>query len=77
MITPRECLPRKTRAVSRIARGGVASHASDEPVDAFEDRGSRGEGLAERCYQTCYHFPEKAARNKMNQGPSGWVMSLK
>ena len=31
----------------------------------------------ERCYQTCYHFLEKAARNRMNQGPSGWVMSLK
>ena len=32
---------------------------------------------AERCYQTCYHFLEKAARNRMNQGPSVWVMSLK
>jgi hypothetical protein len=32
---------------------------------------------AERCYQTCYHFPEKAARNRMNQGPTGWAISLK
>ena len=29
------------------------------------------------CYQTCYHFLEKAAQTRMNQGPSGWVMSLK
>jgi len=33
--------------------------------------------VAERCYQTCYHFLERVARNRMNQGPSGWVMSLK
>lgn len=37
----------------------------------FQGRGSLGEGLAERCYQTCYHFLEKAARNRMNQGQSG------
>jgi hypothetical protein len=28
-------------------------------------------------YQTCYHFLEKAARNRRNQGPTRWIMSLK
>src|SRR6266478_8190321 len=31
----------------------------------------------ERCYQTCYHFPEKAAQNRMNNRTRRWVMSLK
>ena len=32
---------------------------------------NRGEDSGGRCYQTCYHFLEKAARNRMNQGPPG------
>jgi hypothetical protein len=33
--------------------------------------------VTDSCYQTCYHFLQKAARNKMNQGPTRWTMSLK
>ena len=29
-----------------------------------------GRIAADRCYQTCYHFLQKASRNKMKQGPT-------
>jgi len=67
----------QARAVRRIARVYPKTEMAprltkqDEPADAFRDRGSQGERLADRCYQTCYHFLEKASRNRMNQGPSG------
>ena len=72
----------QARAVRRIARvypkTEVAPRLTEgQARDAFQDRGSQGERLAERCYQTCYHFLEKATRNRMNQGPSGWVIPLK
>ena len=28
------------------------------------------------CYQTCYHFPEKAARARMNQGPIPFLINV-
>ena len=32
---------------------------------------------ADSCYQTCYHFLEKTARNRKKHVPTRWIMSLK
>src|SRR5258708_21524926 len=39
-----------------------------------QNRSRKGRGP---CYQTCYHFLQKAARNRTNQEPTRWIMSLK
>ena len=50
---------------------------SSTKIEQHGWRGNRRETSLRYCYQTCYHFLQKAARNRMNQGQRGWTMSLK
>src|ERR1017187_8580749 len=50
---------------------------SSTKIEQHGWRGNRRETSLRYCYQTCYHFLEKAARNRMNQGPTRSSMSLK
>ncbi len=71
--------PMRCRGCESEGRGGAEFCGSRfgfslgrNPKERAWTRGteSEGEGRGE-CYQTCYHFLEKAARNRMNQGPPG------
>jgi hypothetical protein len=53
----------KTEMAPRLTKG-----TSQQTPSGTEDRSENG---WRKCYQTCYHFLEKTARNRMNQGPAG------
>ena len=55
--------------------GGGTSSAAPE-IAAVDYRNQRKMSLR-FCYQTCYHFLQEPARNRMNQEATRWIMSLK
>jgi hypothetical protein len=76
MLYDEDAIGRARRAEFCRSRFGFSLGRKPKERARTKGTGPAGRRLAERCYQTCYHFIEKAARNRMNQGPPGWFMSL-